>query len=159
MTTIKDRDESGLEDTDDFQPLTPEQARAFRLKHPQTSPWRVIGWQAMFGAVVVLCAAWLGGRPWAVSAAYGVASVVLPGMLFARGVQGRFASLNAGSAMVGFFLWELMKLIVTVVMLALAPRMVVALSWPVLLVALVLTLKVYWVALAVRPKLLKHEDR
>lgn len=159
MTTIKNRDESGLEDTDDFQPLTPEQAQAFRAKHPQLSPWRVIGWQVIFGLVVCLVAGWSGGRLWAVSAAYGVASVVLPGMLFARGVQGRFASLNAGSAMAGFFLWELMKLIVTVVMLALAPKIVVALSWPVMLVALVLTLKVYWVALAVRPRSLKHENR
>jgi ATP synthase protein I len=159
MTIINDRDEGGLDEADDFEPLTPEQARAFRQKHPQVSPWRVISWQAGFGLLLAVLAGWYGGSAWGFSAAYGVLSVVLPGMLFARGVQGRFASLNPGSAMVGFFLWELMKLIVTVVMLALAPRIVVALSWPVMLVALVLTLKVYWVALAVRPRLLKHEDR
>lgn len=61
--------------------------------------------------------------------------------------------------MIGFFMWELMKLIVTFVMLALAPRFVEALSWPAMLVGLVLTMKVYWVALIRQPKMLIQKDR
>ena len=78
--------------------------------------------------------------------------VVLPAALFARGLTGRFASLNAATAMFGFFLWEMVKLALTVAMLIAAPNLVVALSWPALLVGLVLTMKVYWVALLFAPR-------
>jgi ATP synthase protein I len=43
--------------------------------------------------------------------------------------------------------WEALKLLLAVGMLALAPRVVVPLSWPALLLALVVCLKVYWLAL------------
>ena len=74
--------------------------------------------------------------------------------MFARGLTGRFSSLNAGTAAVGFLLWEMVKIALTVAMLAMAPRLVAGLSWPALLVGLVLAMKVYWVALAFarRPK-------
>ncbi len=159
MTTIKQPYESGLEEADDFEPLTAEQAQALRERHPALSPWWVILGQASVGLLFALIAGWWGGIHVALSVGYGVLTVVLPAMLFARGLRGRFASLNPGSAMIGFFLWELMKLIVTIVMLALAPGFVVALSWPAMLVGLVLTMKVYWVALAFSPKTLKHKDR
>jgi ATP synthase protein I len=45
-------------------------------------------------------------------------------------------------------LWEFLKLGVSVALLMLAPKLVPNLSWPALLVALVLCIKVYWVALA-----------
>ena len=159
MTTIKQSYERGLEEADDFEPLTAEQAQAFRERHPTLSPWWIILGQALIGLILALIAGWWGGNGVALSVGYGALTVVLPAMLFARGVRGRFASLNPSSAMIGFFLWELTKLIVTIVMLALAPRFVVALSWPAMLVGLVLTMKVYWVALAFSPKTLKHKDR
>ena len=159
MTTIKKSSESGLEDADEFEPLTREQAQALREKHPSISPWAVVWCQAGFGLVLALVGGVWGGSHVAWSVAYGALAVVVPATLFARGVRGRFASLNPGSAMMAFFLWELVKLIVTFVMLALAPKFVVALSWPAMLVGLVLTMKVYWVALVVPPKMLKHKDR
>lgn len=159
MATIKQPYESGLEEADDFEPLTAEQAQALRERHPALSPWWIILGQASIGLVLALIAGWWGGIHVALSVGYGVLTVVLPAMLFARGLRGRFASLNPGSAMIGFFLWELMKLIVTMVMLALAPKFVVALSWPAMLVGLVLTMKVYWVAFAFSPKTLKQKDR
>ncbi|MBY0466343.1 MAG: ATP synthase subunit I [Burkholderiales bacterium] len=159
MTTIKQSSESGLGELDDFEPMTPAQAQAFREQHPSLSPWWVILGQALIGLVLALIAGWWGGASVALSVGYGALTVVLPAVLFARGVRGRFASLNPGSAMMGFFLWELVKLIVTFVMLMLAPRFVVALSWPAMLVGLVLTMKVYWVALVFSPKSLKHKDR
>lgn len=159
MTTIKQSDESGLDNADDYKPLTAEEAQALRARHPSVSPWRVILGQALVGFLLVLVAGWWGGKHVAMSVGYGALTVILPAMLFARGLRGRFASLNAGAAMVGFFLWEAVKLIVTIVMLMLAPKFVVALSWPAMLVGLVLTMKVYWVALVLTPKTLKHKDR
>lgn len=159
MATIKQPYEDSLEDADDFEPLTAEQAQALRVQHPVLSPWWIILGQALIGLCLVLVAGLWGGAQMALSVGYGVLTVVMPAMLFARGVRGRFASLNPGSAMIGFFLWELMKLIVTIVMLVLAPKFVVALSWPAMLVGLVLTMKVYWVALVFSPKTLKHKDR
>lgn len=159
MATIKQPYEDSLEDVGDFEPLTAEQAQALRAQHPVLSPWWIILGQALIGLCLALVAGLWGGAQIALSVGYGVLTVVMPAMLFARGVRGRFASLNPGSAMIGFFLWELMKLIVTIVMLVLAPRFVVALSWPAMLVGLMLTMKVYWVALVFSPKTLKHKDR
>ena len=77
--------------------------------------------------------------------------------MFARGLTGRFSSLNAGTAAVGFMLWEMVKMALTMAMLMAAPRLVPGLSWPALLVGLVLAMKVYWVALAFAPRASKLE--
>jgi ATP synthase protein I len=74
--------------------------------------------------------------------------VVIPAAVFARGLTGKITSINAGTAAVGFLMWEMVKIALTLAMLALAPRLVAGLSWPALLVGLVLAMKVYWVALA-----------
>ena len=66
--------------------------------------------------------------------------------------MGRFASLNAASATYGFFMWEAVKLVVSVVLVAMAPRLVVNLNWLALLAGLFVTLKMYWLALLKRPK-------
>jgi len=86
------------------------------------------------------------------SAACGALAVIIPAALFARGVTGKFASVNAGSAVMSFFLWELVKILVTVGILLAAQRLVIGLSWPAMLVGLVVTIKVYWVALAFKRK-------
>ena len=134
-------------------PLTAEQARQLREQNPPVSPWWVIAGQVVVGLVVALAAWGLTGRQnvgW--SAGYGALAVVIPAAIFARGLTGRFASLNAGTAAVGFMLWEMVKIALTVAMLVAAPRLVSGLSWPALLVGLVLTMKVYWLALAYAPK-------
>jgi ATP synthase protein I len=79
---------------------------------------------------------------------------LVPAAVFARGLTGKFSSLNAGSAAVGFLLWEMVKIALTFAMLVAAPRLVAGLSWPALLIGLILAMKVYWVALAFarRPK-------
>jgi ATP synthase protein I len=136
-----------------FEPLSAEQARRLREQNPPVSPWWVIGGQVAMGLVVALAAWALTGKQnvgW--SAGYGALAVVIPAAIFARGLTGRFASLNAGTAAVGFMLWEMVKIALTVAMLVAAPRLVSALSWPALLVGLVLTMKVYWLALAYAPK-------
>jgi len=130
-------------------PLTAEQAQALRLRQPMVSPWWVVGAQAVVGVLVVL-AAWLitGKSVAAVSAACGAAAVVVPAALFARGMTGRFASANAGAAVLSFFVWELVKIVVTVGMLFAAQHWVVGLSWLAMLLGLIVTIKVYWLGLA-----------
>lgn len=137
------------EDTSEapFKTLSREEAAALRVSIPQVSPWRVIAAQA---AVGLLCAAitWLvtqrGGAVW--SALYGAAAVVVPGALLARGMT-RGTSSNPGAAVFGFMFWELVKIGVAVGMLLAAPRVVPGLSWPALLVAMVVCVKVNWWAL------------
>jgi len=144
------------EDVDEVspvQPLTAEQARLVREQNPPVSPWWVVAGQAAVGLVAALVAWLLTGKQnvgWSV--AYGALAVVIPAAVFARGLTGRFSSLNAGTAAVGFLLWEMVKVALTLAMMAMAPRLVAGLSWPALLIGLVLAMKVYWVALAFAPR-------
>ena len=46
----------------------------------------------------------------------------------------------------------MVKIALTLALIALAPRLVAGLSWPALLIGLVLAMKVYWVALAFAPR-------
>jgi len=131
-----------------FRPLTREQAQELRAKNPPVSPWRVIAVQAAVG-VVVAALAWLFTRRMEVawSSLYGTAAVVVPGALLARGMTSRLSSASPGTSAMSFMLWEMVKIGVSVVMLMLANRIVQPLSWPALLVGLVVCMKVYWVAL------------
>lgn len=148
MPTIAPIPEMDASDPD-FKPLSAEEARRLREKNPPLSPWRVVAGQIVVGLVVAL-AAWglTGSRSVGWSAAYGALAVVIPAALFARGLASRVSSMNPGAAVFGFFLWEMVKIALTVAMLFAAPRLVNALSWPAMLVGLVLTMKVYWAALA-----------
>lgn len=128
--------------------LTRQEAQALRTRQPSISPWRVILVQAGVG-VAAAALVWLvaGERPAALSALYGAAVVVVPGALMARGMTSRISSVTPGASAVSFMLWEMAKIAVSVAMLMLAPKLVQPLSWPALLVALVLCMKVYWLAL------------
>jgi ATP synthase protein I len=141
------------DEVSDFTPLTAEQAQALRKQNPSLSPWWVVAGQVVVGVLVAL-AAWgvTGKASVAVSAGCGALAVVIPAALFARGVTGQFASANAGSAVLSFFVWEFVKIVMTVGVLFAAHRLVANLSWPAMLVGLVVTMKVYWLALAVRRK-------
>lgn len=136
----------------DFVPLTPEQAALVRAANPATSPWWVVSGQVVLGGLLVgLASIWFDGRV-VKSVACGVMAVVVPSALFARGLTSQFARANVGTAVVSFFLWELVKIVVTVGILFAAHRLVAGLSWPAMLVGLVVTIKVYWLALAFRRK-------
>lgn len=137
----------------DFKPLSAEEAQRLREKTPSVSVWRVLAGQAGVGLAVAVAAWALTGKQnvgW--SAGYGAFAVLLPAGLFARGLTGRVASANPGAAVFGFFLWEMVKIGLTVALLFAAPRLVESLSWPAMLVGLVATMKVYWVGLLLRPK-------
>jgi ATP synthase protein I len=144
-------DADELEDQD-FKPLTSQEAQALREREPALSPWWVVGLQCLAGLAVALVAWGLSGKAAAWSAAYGALAVIIPAALFARGLMSQFSSLNAATASFGFFVWEAVKLAVSVAMIVLASRLVADLSWPALLAGLFVTLKMYWLALLKRPK-------
>lgn len=149
MDDLKD-DVSGDEA---FKPLTAQEAQAFRKQNPPISPWRVLAVQGLVGVAVALMAWWVTAKistGW--SAAYGALAVIIPGAVFARGLTSRLTSVNAGAAMLGFFFWEAVKIALTVAMLVAAPKVIENLSWPALLVGLVITMKAVWVTLLMRSK-------
>lgn len=151
MKTIAPETEAEAEELD-FKPLTPEEAQQWRKRHPPISVWKVVAGQVLVGMLVALGAWVLTGRVsvgWSV--AYGALAVAVPAALFARGVLRHKASTNPRAAMVGFFGWEIAKIVLTVALLAAAPRLVPGLSWVALLIGMVVTMKTYWVALWVRP--------
>src|SRR5690606_11005139 len=121
MKTSAPATEAEAEDSD-FKPLSAEEAHRWRERHPLLSPWRAIAVQAVVAVLVALVAYGWAGGPAGWSAAYGGLAVVLPAALFARGVQRRRSS--AGAAMAALMGWELVKIVLTVAMLAAAPRLV-----------------------------------
>ncbi len=148
MTRIPPEDQEDAQDI--APPLTAQEVRELRQRQPLLSVWRVVVAQCFVGLLVSGVAWWVSGQVAAVSAAYGALAVIVPAALFARGLTSRVSSLNAGAAVFGFFLWEMVKIGLTVALLVAAPRMVSDLSWPAMLVGLVVTMKVYWVALGMR---------
>ncbi len=155
MSIITPVSEFDADDSEDlsFRRLSAEEAQALRERQPPLSPWRIVGLQAMVAAAVALLAWAITGRSGAAwSAGYGGMAVLIPAVLFARGLTSQFASINAATAGFGFFVWEAIKIAVTVGMLVAATRMVADLDWLAMLIGLIVTLKVYWVALLMRPK-------
>ncbi len=148
MTRIPPDDQEDAQD--EVSPRTAEQVRELRKSQPLLSVWRVVAVQTLLGLLVVGVAWLVSGRGAAVSAAYGALTVIVPAALFARGLTSRAALSSMGAAVFGFFVWEFVKIGITVAMLAAAPHMVSNLSWPALLVGLVVTMKVYWVALGMQ---------
>lgn len=140
----------------DFKPLTAQEAQEWRRRHPTRSVWRLVAAQALMGVLVALVAWGLSGeRHVAWSAGYGALAVVLPAAVFARGMARQRRA--AGAAMVGFMGWELVKIMLTVAMLAAAHLWVPRLSWLALVLGMVVTMKTYWVALLVRPSVRKTD--
>jgi len=149
-TTSSDlwRDDADEARPEPIKALTRQEAQALREKQPPVSPWRVVLSQAGVG-VLVAALAWLvsGEYPVGLSALYGAAVVVMPAALMARGMTSRLFSVSPGTSAVSFMLWEVLKIAVSVLMLMLAPTLLQPLSWPALLVGLVVCIKVYWLAL------------
>ena len=146
-----DPDDSAVEDGEEsFKSLTREEAQALRARLPQVSPWRVVAAQAVAG-VVMAGASWaVAGRGEVVwSALYGAATVVVPTALLARGMSRvtRLSEVKANVAAFNFMFWEFLKIGVSVVMLAAATKVVPSLSWPAMLITLVVCMKMNWLAL------------
>ena len=136
-----------------IQRLTAEQAREWRERQPQVSIWRVVMLQALAGGAISLLAWGISGSHAAWSAAYGALTVVLPAAVMARGITGRLASVNAATAALGFLVWEAVKIMLSVAMLLVAGRLIVGLSWPAMLVAMIITMKIHWLAIGLGRRL------
>jgi ATP synthase protein I len=160
IDTIDNGVDQGASSTDEaeqepFKTWTKEEAQAWRKNNPPLSPWRVVAVQTVAG--LLCCAAvWAftqrSGAAW--SALYGAAAVVVPSALLARGMTRDLGNTPgaAGTAMFRFMFWEMVKIGVAVAMLLAAPRVVPGLSWPALLVAMVVCMKMNWWALLWRRK-------
>ena len=141
--------DDGLEP--DFKPLTPDQAAAWRQRNPVTSPWRVLALQLLVGAVAAVLTGVVSGQlRQAASVAWGVVSVVVPGVVFARALVRQMRLKQAGAALAGLFVWELVKVVLTVALLLVAPQVIAGLSWLALVAGFVVTMKVYWLAMAMQ---------
>ena len=136
-----------------IKPLSRDEAQALRQQHPALSPWVVLAGQTSGGVLFALSALWLSGKAavgW--SAMYGAMAVVIPGALFARGLMSKVSSINPAAAVTGFFLWEMVKISLVLAMLFAAPKLVTNLSWPAMLMGLVVTMKVVWLVLWLEAK-------
>lgn len=136
---------------------TRQELDVLALKAPKVSVLRVLVAQGAAG--LLMAAAWWvagQGRNAVWSALYGMACVVIPGMLLAYGMSRQKSGVNTGGVMVGFMVWELVKVLVTVIMLVAAVKVVPHLSWPAFLVAVVVCIKVNWLALLVQGRVKKN---
>lgn len=141
--------ESEFEDEEpQIKPMSPEEAAVWRKQQPKMSMWRVLGLQALMGVVVALLAWWFAGRAAGWSAGYGALAIVFPAAMFARGVARNSGSAaNAPGAIARLFVWEFVKLVLCIAMLAAAHFLVPNLHWLALLAGVVVTMKTYWLVL------------
>lgn len=146
----EDGEENGL---GSFKTLSAEEAQRLRLQQPQPSLWSIFFLQISV-ALALVALTWLltveNSTFWSV--AYGTLSVILPSAVLMRGMASKNSYLNTVSAVVGFFVWELVKIGLTISMLSAAVWVVNDLSWPALLVGLILTMKVSWLAIALQQR-------
>jgi ATP synthase protein I len=152
MPIIVPLDDFDAEEADTYKRLSKHEAQALREANPALSPWWVVIGQIGLGVLTASVAWWLFDGRVALSVVCGVLAAVIPAALFARGLTSQFAAANPGAAVVSFFVWEFVKILVTISVLFAAHRLVKDLSWPAMLVGLVLSLKVYWLVLAFKRK-------
>ncbi len=148
-----------------FKPLSPEEAAQWRQRHPALSVWRVVAWQAaawvlsvaVTAAVVALW--WPQHGAWVASLGYGGAAALVPAALMAWGMTSSALARwlqaarpgQARSLLAGWLWWEGVKVLLTLTLLWTAPRWIPDLSWPALVVGLVVVLKSTWLAWMARP--------
>ncbi|PUE35007.1 ATP synthase subunit I [Limnohabitans sp. Jir72] len=150
MSADWDGEDSVNEDLEsDFKPLTAEQAQAWRQQHPMASPLRVLSLQVLVGGLLaVLTGGFSGQFRLAASVAWGAVAVVIPAVVFVRALSRQMRKQQPGSALAGLFVWELVKIVLTVALLLVAPKAISDLSWLALVAGFVVTMKVYWLAMA-----------
>lgn len=136
------------ETTDEFKPLTQQEVSELRGRMRLVSPVRLLMLQGLMGLLTAVCAGLLGqGWSTGLSALYGAAVVVVPGAVLAWALRSRPFAMSAAQRAVNFLFWELVKIVLAVAMLLLATRVEAGLSWLALLAGMVLSMKVYGLAL------------
>ena len=148
VTTTADVWENGGQEPE-FKPLTPDEAEKWRASQSELSPWRVVKVQWLVGlSLAALVGLATRQAPIAWSVLYGAAAVAVPTALMAWGLtSSALARSLAGrveTVFMNFVLWEGVKILLTVILLWIAPRVVPNLNWLALVAGLVVVLKVYW---------------
>ena len=145
-------DAEDVRDLEQFKPLTAEEVQNLRRQQPLLSIWRVVlaqldSWLGCCGPHLALYGAEFRrhGRQLMVLWRWSFLQLCLRGASPAKP-----PCLNSGTAVFGFLLWEMVKIGLTIAMLYAATWLVKDLSWPAMLVGLVVTMKVYWVVFAWR---------
>jgi len=129
-------------------PLTAQEAQLLRETDPSVSPWQVIALQCVVAVVLVFLVWAISGKAsLGLSVAYGAIAVIIPAALFANGLSRQKNAPGAGAALAGMFVWELVKIVLTVLLLLLAPKIMVELNWLALLAGFVVTMKASWFAM------------
>ena len=147
--------ETGAEHREDgaqepeFKPLSREEAERWRASQPELSPWRVVKVQWLVGLSLAALVGLLTRQSHiALSLLYGAATAAMPAALMAWGLTSsslaRQLAGRAETVFMNFVLWEGVKILLTVVLLWVAPRIVPQLNWLALVAGLVVVLKVYW---------------
>jgi ATP synthase protein I len=135
-----------------FHRYSPQEAEQLRKTSPPVSPWRVVLWMLMAAVVIGLVSLALFDQITALSATYGSLVVSLPAAVLARGMTSPLSRINAVSGAFVFMLWEMVKIGLSIGMLMLAPSFIPGLNWLAMLIGLILTMKVYFVAAIYKPK-------
>ncbi len=148
VSSAADAWEHGAQEPE-FKPLTPEEATKWRASQPELSPWQVVKVQWLVGlSLAALVGLVTRQAPIAWSVLYGAAAAAVPTALMAWGLtSSALARSLAGrveTVFLNFVLWEGLKILLTVVLLWIAPRIVADLNWLALVAGLVVVLKVYW---------------
>lgn len=143
--------------------LSKEEAAVVKANSRLLKPWHVVGWQIVVTVLAGLMALLITKDVAALySLVWGGLCVVMPSALFARGLLSKATLMNAGTAIAGFFLWEMLKIALTFAMLFAATQVIQGLgqelSWPALLVGLILAMKAYLVAFWCKPKVSKSRQ-
>lgn len=144
------------DDANHVEPLSFDQAQlviqGLRKTASLLSPWRLIQCQLLVGLFATVFAYFVFVDDLvALSVAYGAVAVVVPASMFAWGLRRSEGAKSPLLASAGFFVWEAIKVGLTVVMLFAAPVLIANLNWLALLAGFVVTMKVYWIAVWLYP--------
>lgn len=131
---------------EDFKPLTREQARQWRAEHPQVGMFEVVKGQWLW-SLAATAVAWIVGAPtlWALELMYGAAAIALPStvMALALGRKRDQSSAQVISAAASFFVWEGVKLLAAIGLMATTAWWFESPSWLAMLVGVVVALKAH----------------
>ena len=139
------------EPDEEYKPLNADEVRQWRSQQPPSPIWRALAWQTGFGLIVSAGIGWLWqSEMLAWSAAYGMLAVVLPQVVMTRGMAGMQGRWSPQALLLRFFVWELVKIVLTVAILLSASNMLGEMSWPAVIAGLVVTMKANWILLVFR---------
>lgn len=133
-------------------PWTREQAQAWRARQGADSPLPGVGAQILAGLACAVLAWVLTGRVMSgLAALLGAYIVALPTLLMWVGLR-RLEGAPAPARLMGFFLLEGLKVLAMLLGLALVAWQLPQVEWPVMVLALVLSLKAGWATLLWRQR-------